>query len=438
MVSTVAGEPRAPGSEWTRLQLSVVLICSIINALDGMDVLIVSFIAPSLARDWSVSMEGLGIIFSAGLAGMMAGSMLLAPLADIFGRRPMILVGLILITVAMIASGLVATPVAFALTRVIAGLGIGTLLASVAAMTSEFAPPDHRTFAIGIFQGGYPFGAVATGFAAIWAIPHYGWQATLIAAGVISGLLLPVVFALLPESPDYLERRQPANALPRLNRIRAQMRLAPFECLPSIEAAARKVRFSRFFERGMWKPTLQLWTSTFLGVGVLYFVLSWIPKLAVEAGLAPEDALYAGTLLNLGGFAGSLTLGWMARRLPVGWLICAFLTASTVFMIIFSLPGTSLPLALVLAMLIGFALQGGFSAFYSLSAMLYPTAIRSSGIGWATGWGRFGAVFGPLIGGYLLSQGHSLLFVFLCYAVPLLISGVLAGLVRRPARHHDG
>lgn len=419
-------------SEWARLQLVVVLLCAIINALDGMDVLIVSFVAPSLAKDWNVSFEGLGFIFSAGLAGMMAGCMLLAPLADIFGRRPMILVGLILITVAMIASGLVATPFDFVLTRVVAGTGIGTLLASVAAMTSEFAPPDQRTLAIGIFQGGYPLGAVLTGFGAIWAIPHVGWQATLIAAGVISAMLLPVVFLLLPESPSYLERRQPRGALVRLNRIRTQLGLPTLDELPALEPAVRKVRIRRFFERGMWRPTLRLWTSTFLGVGVLYFVISWIPKLAVEAGLAAEDALYAGTLFNLGGFAGSMTLGWMARRLPVGWLICAFLVASSCFMIIFSLPGMSLPTALFLAMLMGFALQGGFSAYYSLSAILYPTEIRSSGIGWATGFGRFGAVFGPLIGGYLLNQGHSLLYVFLCFSVPLIISGVLAGLVKKP------
>lgn len=417
------------GSSWTPLQILVVAICVLINMLDGMDVMVIAYVAPAMAEDWSVSFEALGIIFSAGLAGMMIGCVVVAPFADTIGRRPIILLALGIMTVGMIGTGLVETIPSFVLFRTLAGIGIGTLLASIAALVSEYAPPDRRTFAIGLFQAGYPIGAVLTGVASIWAIPAFGWQATLVGAGLVSGVLLPVVFFCLPESVSFLEQKQPADALGRVNTLRHRLGWQPLSELPPKTIGRLSPGIGELFAHGLWKSSILLWLATFAGFAVLYFVTSWIPRLAVEAGLSAEKALWAGSIFNLGGFVGATSIGWLGTHWDIAKLIRTYMVAGAVLLVVFSI---SMPLALILAVafLIGLTLQGGFSGFYSLSAQVYPARVRSSGIGWAIGIGRGGAVIGPLAGGYLLGQNLPIWLVFTCFALPLAFSGVLAALVQ--------
>lgn len=417
---------------WTPLQIGVVALCALINALDGMDVLIISFVAPSMAKDWEISFETLGAIFSAGLAGMMIGCVLVAPLADSFGRRPLILAALVMMTAGTIGTGVVDSMGPFIACRLLTGVGIGTLLASIAALVSEYAPAGKRSVAIGAFQAGYPLGAVLTGLAAIWAIPQFGWQATLVGAGLVSAAILPIAYFWLPESIDFLESRQPAGALSKSNALRERIGLPTLASLPPARARGAAPKLGHLFENGLWRSTFLLWLATFGSFGVLYFVTSWVPKLAVEAGLTNENALWAGSLFNLGGFIGASSIGWLATRRDIGWLIRAYMLAGAALLLVFSMP---MPLAAVLIVVtvMGLAIQGGFSGFYSLAAMMYPPEVRSSGIGWAIGIGRGGSVIGPLMGGWLLGLQLPLWNVFLCFAIPLAISGVLAALVRHRA-----
>lgn len=419
----------AEGGRWTPLQIGVVAICALINALDGMDVLIISFIAPSMAKEWAISFEALGVIFSTGLAGMMVGCVLVAPLADGLGRRPVILAALVMLTVGTIGTGVVGSMEAFIACRLVTGIGIGTLLASIAALVSEYAPAGRRSVAIGAFQAGYPLGAVLTGLAAIWAIPQFGWQATLVGAGLVSAVLLPVAWIWLPESIAFLENRQPAGALVKINRLRDRIGLARLVELPPRINRSVAPRIGHLFDNGLWRSTFLLWLSTFAGFAVLYFVTSWVPKLAVEAGISNENALWAGSLFNLGGFFGAATIGLLATRRDIGWLIRAYMIAGAVLMLLFAMPMPLIAL-LVVVTAMGLAVQGGFSGFYSLAAQMYPPEVRSSGIGWAIGIGRGGSVIGPLMGGWLLGLKLPLWNVFLCFAIPLAISGVLASLVR--------
>ncbi|WP_336962750.1 MFS transporter [Sphingobium aquiterrae] len=417
------------GAHWTALQILVVVICTVINALDGMDVLIVSIIAPSLMEDWGIGLGALGMIFSAGLFGMMIGCVVVAPFADRFGRRPVVLAALTMLTVGMVGTGLVDTVSAFTAFRALAGVGIGTLLASIAALSGEFAPPGQRSIAIGWFQAGYPIGAVATGLVALWAIPAFGWQAVLVGAGGVGAILLPVAWKFLPESVAFLEARQPPRALARCNALRRRMDWPELSELPP-PSTSRGVPIAQLFGPTLWRATLLLWLATLGGFAALYFMTSWITKLAIIAGLDHGDAIWATTIFNLGGFAGGLTMGWLAVRHRVGLLIRNFLVLAALFMTAF---GTGMPLALLLATAgaIGVTLQGGFTGFYTLAAQLYPVEIRGSGIGWALGIGRGGAIISPLAGAYLLDGGLPLWMAFACFAVPLAISGILASLAGR-------
>ncbi len=419
----------ADAKRWTALQLLVVALCVLINALDGMDVMVIAYVAPAMAAEWGVGFEALGVIFSAGLAGMMIGCVLVAPFADTFGRRPIILLALALMTIGMCGTGLVSTIPEFVVFRALAGVGIGTLLASIAALVAEYAPAEQRSFAIGLFQAGYPIGAVLTGLVCLYSIPAFGWQGTLIGAGLISAIVLPIAFVWLPESVANLESRQPANALARINALRRRLGWTELVQLPPRTIASAAPGVGKLFADGLWRSTLVLWVATFLGFAVLYFVTSWIPKLAIEAGLSVDKAIWAGSIFNLGGVVGTTTIGWFAGRLRIGHLIRGYMVAAAVFLMIFSM---KMPLLSVLgvAMLIGLSLQGGFSGFYSLAAKLYPADVRSSGIGWAIGIGRGGAIIGPLMGGFLLARELPLWVVFAAFAAPLAVSGILAALVR--------
>ena len=193
-----------PAGRWSSLSLLTVALCFLINAVDGMNVFLLSYLAPSVAADWHLSSTTLGEVFSAGLAGMAIGGLLIAPLGDRLGRRPLILASLLTMSLGMILSGYAPSVLALILARVIVGIGIGTVLACMTALVAEFAPAHRRSFAVGLLQGGYPVGATITGFVTAWAIAFHSWRFILLASGFGSLALFPVTFLLLPESASFL------------------------------------------------------------------------------------------------------------------------------------------------------------------------------------------------------------------------------------------
>lgn len=426
--------PDAPVDDearWTLRQASVVGICFLINMLDGMDVLIMSYIAPALSADWDVSASRLGVVFSAGLAGMAAGGLLIAPLADRFGRRTIILAALTVMTLAMFATAHATDVMGLIASRFVVGMGIGTVLAGMAAITAEYAPPRHRSFAVGFLQAGYPVGATITGFVIAALLPIYGWKAMLLGASVLSALLIPLVVVLLPESIDFLMRRQPTGALARINRLRRSMKRKPLETLPPpIDTTVEKAGVRGLFAQGRGRSTVLLWLAIIFSFMTLYFVISWIPKLAIQAGLATTDGIYAGAIYNVGAFVGTTSIGLIAARLPLQRLILGYMICAAAALTLFGSVTMPLVLTLGTAFLIGVFVQGGFNGLYPLAANLYPAQVRSSGIGWAMGIGRIGAVIGPLLGGALIEANTSLGIIFAVFAVPVVLAGLCASMIR--------
>jgi len=171
--------------------------------------------------------------------------------------------------------------------------------------------------------------------------------------------------------------------------------------------------------------TLMLWGAFFFCFISLYFLMSWIPKLVVTSGLSESKGVYASVAFNAGGVLGILTLGWLSSQMGLARLIAMFLSAAAAAMIVFALAeGVSHLLAYLV--LIGFLLQGGFTGLYAVAAKIYPTELRSTGVGWAIGLGRFGAVVGPYVGGMLIAKGVSMENNFLIFALPLFIGGAIA------------
>lgn len=386
---------------WSRMALLVVGLCFAINMVDGMDVVIMSYIAPALGRDWGIAPDAIGAIFSAGLAGMAVGGIFIAPLADRYGRRPIILTSLALMSVGMMASGFVQGFAELLVARLVVGAGIGTVLAAMAALAAEAAPAPHRDLAVGVVQAGYPLAAVFTGLVAAHVLPIWGWHHLLLGAGLCTITMLPLTWLALPEKRTAVQHQPSEPALAAL--------LGP----------------------GLRMRTLLLWVAVFCGLMVLYFITSWIPKLSIEAGLSETNGIYAGALYNFGAFCGTMLMSALSVRFAVARIIPVFLGCAAIGMLIFGSIPMSVALTLLVAFLIGVTLQGGYNGMWPLAASVYPEARRATGIGWAMAIGRGGAVIGPLLGGYLMTVATPLPFIFASYCVPLLLCAAAASFAGR-------
>ena len=319
------------------LQIGVIAICVLMNMLDGMDVMVISYSAPSLTEEWGIEAGALGIVFSAALLGMAVGAAFLAPWADVIGRR-----NIIIICVVVMSGGVLLTAVAqevwhLVALRFVSGLGIGAMLASTVTLASEYAPERQRNFIVSIVLTGYPIGATLSGLVAAHVIPAYGWRAMFVTAGVATAVTLPLAIFLLSESWDWLSKKQPAHALERLNLILRKMGHAALDQLPAkSDEAQRAPGVASLLNHGRARATVQLWTAFFMGFATLYMLITWIPNLARNTGMSIELAIYAGTVFNLGAIFGNLSQGYSSQIVGLRQSIVAFYLATAVLMIAFA------------------------------------------------------------------------------------------------------
>lgn len=393
------------------------------NMLDGMDVMVISYAAPSIVKSWLISPEKLGIVFSAGLLGMTLGAMFLAPKADIIGRKSMILLSAILMGISIFATAYVQSIELLVIIRIISGLGIGAMLASTATLTSEYTPNKTKDFWVSFVIAGYPIGAVLSGLVAAKVIPQSGWQAVFQIAGIATLITIPLIYFLLSESLDFYLKTQPPNALKKANEILLKMRFPILNNLPEQPIEKTNISVKSLLVGATRLSTIQLWIALFMAFATLYFLTNWIPKLATNAGLSIELAIYAGTVFNMGAFLGIITQGYLSSKFGLKKTIGGFLILTAILMATFGYFSGS-DVILLLFGLIGFGIQGGFVGLYAVSARLYPTEIRTTGVGWAIGAGRLGAIIGPLLGGVFIGMGLSMTTNFMIYAIPALIAGI--------------
>lgn len=383
------------------LQLTNIFICFLMNMLDGMDVMVVSYAAPSISSSWAVSPQSLGVVFSTGLLGMSIGAMFLAPRADKVGRKTMILFCNALMGLSVFATSWVNSVEALMILRVLSGIGIGGVLATTATLTAEYAPKSTKDFWVSCVMSGYPVGAVLSGLAATSITPHYGWQTMFKIAGFSSFLVIPIVYFFLKESEEFLQKARAVK-----NPVVGALLTSTFK-----------------------KPTLWLWLAIFMAFASLYFLTTWIPKLASATGLSVELAIYAGTIFNLGAFCGIVSQGYLSAKFGLQKTIFWYLLITAILMLLFDFFNGSV-LVLFLFGLLGFGIQGGFVGMYSLAARLYPVEIRATGVGWAVGAGRIGAIAGPMVGGLLIGIGMSMAANFIAFSIPTVIAGIATLFIR--------
>lgn len=412
-------------SAMSKLQYATILVCFLMNILDGMDVLVISYCAPAIAKSWQIGPEALGIVFSSGLAGMTIGALFLAPFADHMGRKNMILISALLMGTSIMFTAWTTNVSQLILLRFLSGIGIGSMLASTAALTAEYTPDKSRDFWVSFVISGYPVGAVLSGMVAASVVPQSGWQTMFQLAGLASFVTIPLIVLFLSESIDFYLNKQPKGALKKVNTILGKMNLEPLTALPEKISKAAGIPAKRLVSNEYKIPTIQLWTALFLAFGCLYFLTSWIPKMAESTGLSMSLAIYAGTVFNIGAWVGIILQGYFSSKFGLKKTIAVYLVFTAILMMVFRWFIGSDWLLFVFGLL-GFTLQGGFVGLYAVAARMYPTEFRTTGLGWAIGVGRLGGVIGPAVGGVLIGMGFMMASTFMIFAVPIFIAGIVA------------
>ncbi|CAM02101.1 benzoate transport [Saccharopolyspora erythraea NRRL 2338] len=413
------------GFQWT-----VVAVCVLLNMLDGFDVLVMAFTGKSVSADWGLTGAELGLLLSAGLVGMAAGSMFLAPWADRLGRRPVVLGCLALASAAMLLSAASQSAAQLGVLRALTGLGIGGILATSNVIAAEYASRRWRGLAVSLNSTGYALGATIGGLLAALLIGQYGWRSVFLAGGLATAASIPLVWWRLPESLDFLLVRRPPRAVERINAVLARMGKPRLGELPEPEPAPKGVGYRELLTPRLRRTTLVLWAAFFCVMAGFYFVTSWTPTLLVEAGLSPSAGITGGTLLNVGGIFGAALLGLLAVRFELRAVLAAYLVVTGVLLAVFIASTTSPAVAFVVAALIGVFANGCVAGLYTLTPIVYAPAVRTTGVGTGLAIGRAGAILAPALAGALLDGGWTPQHLYVLFCAVFVVTAALLVLLR--------
>ena len=416
-------------------QWLAITVCVMLNMIDGFDVLVMAFTASSVAAEWGLGGAELGMLLSAGLLGMALGSLLLAPWADRIGRRPLILLCLVLSGSGMVLSALSQSPLQLALLRGLTGVGIGGILASSNVIASEYASTRWRGLAVSLQSTGYALGATLGGLLAVWLLSHWGWRSVFLTGGLITFAAIALVLLWLPESLDFLLSKQPRNALQRVNALAARLRQPSLSALPPApqQLNSNTGAVLRLIEPALLRSTLLIWLLFFLVMFGFYFIMSWTPKLLTSSGLSVQQGVTGGVLLSIGGIFGATLLGLLSARFALPRVLAGFMLITAVMLLLFTGIGSSYFAALGMGLLIGLFSNGCVAGLYALSPLLYGASIRATGVGWAIGIGRGGAILSPTVAGLMLDGGWQPLELYGWFAL-VFVAAALLLLVLLPAR----
>ena len=388
------------------LQWVIVVVMLFLNMTDGFDILAISFAGPGIAHELGLSPTRLGLLFSSGFVGTALGSVLVAPIADRVGRKPVLLACLAILVAGMLLSAGGRSLAVLLASRVITGIGAGGLLAVINAVVAEFSNDRRRPLAISIAQSGFALGALAGGLVSAVLLAAAGWREIFVTGAVFSAACFALVLVAVPESPDYLGRRQPHDALDRINRLLARLGRPALAHLAPVSARRASSLAADVFRAPLRRPTILLALCYVLVMMAYYAFINWLPKLQVMAGTPITVAVISVTVATAGSVVGGLAYGVLAN--PVGrrrlTAIYFLIGAAGAVAVAGSMPGDMLGIRSG-SFALGLAIGGGITGLFAFLAAVYPTALRSTASGIIIGAGRGGAIVGPLLCGVALDAG---------------------------------
>lgn len=436
-------------------QAVVVAITTGLSALDGFDLLAISFAAPGIAGEWHVDRARLGVVLSMELLGMSLGAIGLGRLADRFGRRPLIHVCLLLMASGMFAAALARGPLELSLWRLLTGFGIGGMLAIATALTSEFSNRSRREQCISLMAIGYPIGVSVGGTACAVLLRHHDWRSIFYLGGTMTAAFIPVVTAFAPESVQWLATKQPPRALQRLNRSLARLGRDAVDALPDLNGPHRAsagahdrvdplleqhptaARPLSVFSPGIRSFTVLATLAYCFHIFTYFYLLKWLPAILVDMGFSPSSAVGVLVWTNIGAIVGALLLSSLVRRLGLKTISIMAMVASTVAVTALGLAPANLAALSFLAAAAGVCITAGIIGVYAIFARGFPAYVRASGTGFGMGVGRIGSAVAPISAGVLFRNGYGVASVSTIMALGSLIAAATVLVLRFPADQSD-
>lgn len=419
-----------------RFQLGVFVLAGAAMIIDGFDVQSMGFVAPELVRDWGIARVALGSVFSASLVGMLLGSLALSVLADRIGRRPVLVASMLFAGLCMLGTAHARTLAQLLALRALSGAGVGAIMGNAMALVSEYCPARRRASTMMLVSCGFTAGAVFGGLIAGWLIPLAGWRAVFLSGGLASLAIGLLMAAMLPESVQFLVLRGG-----RRERIARLVKgIVPHEPGALLAEAHYLVRGAKpagapvaeLFRAGRARATLLLWGLNFANLLNLFFLSNWLPTIVSDLGQPRAVAIAIGTLLQVGGTLGTIGMGLLIDRAGYFRVLVPGFVAAALAILLIGQPGLPLPALFAVVLLGGICIVGGQPAINALTASVYPTRIRATGIGWGLGIGRAGSIVGPVAAGQLGGSAHAM------FAASALIALASCAMTLVLARRRDG
>nr|WP_202631261.1 aromatic acid/H+ symport family MFS transporter [Pantoea ananatis] len=407
-------------------QIRLIVLCFIVVALDGMDIAIMGFIAPSLKASWNVTNHQLGVVISAALIGLALGAMIAGPLADRFGRRLMIIFSVLFFGLWTLVTAFSHSIEQMILFRFLTGLGLGAAMPNVSTLVAEYAPERRRSFIITVVFCGFTFGAASGGFAASWLLPRYEWHSVLLLGGILPLLVLPVLIRQLPESVRFLiSRGAPAERIRTILERMIPGSTNPHSQFQSSEADATqpdKNAIATVISPRYRTGSLMLWGGYFMGLFLVYLIGSWLPSLVSKQGMTVTQAAIITAMYQAGGTLGSLFAGWLMDRFNANLALAVIYFCGGIAIVALGFSPAQVTVMSSIAFCSGFCFNGANTGMNALSASYYPTHARATGSSWMHGVGRIGAILSAFVGAEMLSLGWSFNLIFLLLAIPAVLT----------------
>ncbi|MBP6345323.1 MAG: MFS transporter [Neisseriaceae bacterium] len=410
---------------YSRFQKRVFILAALAIVMDGFDGQLIGYAIPTLLQEWGLSRNDFAPTVAVGLVGMGLGSASAGFFADRYGRRWAVILSVLTFGVATGLIGLAENLTQLTILRFVAGLGIGGALPTATTMTAEFTPSRRRTLAITATIVCVPLGGMLSGLFAGQVIPLYGWRWLFFSGGLLSMVLLVVLYLLLPESPRYLVRHPKRAA--QLRQIMAKMGHPVAEGVSFTDQLEQEKEarsgVGALFADGLGRDTLSIWLAFFMCLLTIYAAFSWLPTMLSAEGLSVSVASNGLAAYNMGGVLGALGCALMVTRFGsrVPLLICCAGGAISAFLLL-GIDVTSSSGLLIF----GIGVHGLFtnavqSVMYPLCAYIYPTKIRATGTAMALVWGRLGTVVSAFAGAVLITLGGLTAYVIMLGVAMLLV-----------------
>jgi AAHS family 4-hydroxybenzoate transporter-like MFS transporter len=414
------------------LQRRVFLLCLLTLIIDGFDVQAMGFLIPALSAAWNVEPAQFRTVLPAANFGVLIGSLVFSPLADKVGRRPVLVWSTLWFAVMTLAAAFSTNVTQLFWLRFVGGIGMGCIIPNATALIGEYSPAGRRVTLMMTITVGFTAGGAVAGFIARALIPAFGWQSVFLVGGTIPLVIAVAMYAALPESLAFLAVRRRLTEIARwLRQLDPTLKLDAGTEYVTHEESKGGAPFVHLLRDGRAAVTTLLWIVNFMNLLILYSVSSWLPTVVNEMGYSQNTSVLVGAVIWVGGTIGTFGLAWAIQRRGFTRTLTLNYALAALSVAFIGQPGISLALLTVIVFVTGWCVIGGQPGMNAFAATFYPTYLRSTGVGWALGIGRVGAIVGPYIGGLMIGAKWTSQQLFWAAAVPAVISAVTLFILTR-------